>query len=76
MNMFVGKREEVKVMGKWVKAIKINAYTKVPGEKKKNGTISFWYSDDSIRRLLDFKANVKIGHVEGKLIEYHAGKQF
>jgi hypothetical protein len=76
MTMSVEKKEEIKVMGKWVKSIKINAFTRVPGEKKKNGTISFWYSDDNVKRLLDFKANVKIGHVEGKLIEYHAGKHF
>jgi hypothetical protein len=76
MTMNVEKREKIKIMGKWVKAIKLNAYTVIPGEKKKNGTISFWYSDDSVKKLLDFKANVKIGHVEGKLIEYQAGKHY
>jgi hypothetical protein len=76
MTMTVEKKEEIKLLGKWIKAIKINAFTIVPGEKKKNGTISFWYSDDSEKKLLKFKANVKIGHVEGTLIEYHAGRHY
>ena len=76
MTMKVEKKETIKIMGKWTKAIKLAAYTQVPGEKKKNGVINFWYSDDEKRLLLDFKAKVKIGNVEGKLIEYKPGKAY
>lgn len=73
MTMKVEKKESIKIMGKWRKAFKLVASTKVPGENKNNGEINFWYSDDERRLLLDFKAKVKIGNVEGKLIEYKAG---
>ncbi|GAB4013650.1 MAG: hypothetical protein Fur0010_10680 [Bdellovibrio sp.] len=66
--------EEIEVMDKKIKAIKLEAETQFPGVLKKSGDINFWYSADSARKLLMFKAKVKIGTVEGNLIEYVEGK--
>lgn len=71
--MVVGE-EEIKVMGKKVKAIKLAAETHFPGVLKKSGDIHFWYSADKLRKLLKFTAKVKIGTVEGILVDYAEGK--
>ncbi len=76
MTMSVEKKEEIKIMGKWHKAVKVNAFTVLAGKNKKNGQVSFWYSDDSIKKLLSFKAKVKIGNVEGEMIEYRPGQKY
>ncbi len=68
------KFEEIKVLGKWVNAIKVKAETHFPGVLKKKGDISFWYSADSNHRLLKFEAKVKIGSIQGELVEYNSGR--
>lgn len=70
----VAGEEEISIMGKKIKAIKLEAETQFPGVLKKSGDINFWYSADAKRKLLMFKAKVKIGSVEGKLIEYSEGE--
>jgi len=65
--------EEIKVMGKWVKALKIKAETRFPGVLSKKGDIVFYYSNDNVRKLLKFRAKVKIGSVEGELVSYKKG---
>jgi hypothetical protein len=67
--------EEVKVMGKWVKAIKIKAETRFPGVLSKKGDIIFYYSNDPIKKLLKFKAKVKIGSIEGVLVDFKEGRK-
>ncbi|PIK14931.1 DUF3108 domain-containing protein [Halobacteriovorax sp. JY17] len=73
MKMEVEKIEEIKIMGKWINAYKIKAETRFPGVLSKRGDINFWFSTDKFRKILKFKANVKIGAIEGELVEYTQG---
>lgn len=73
MKMEVEKIEEIKIMGKWTNAYKIKAETRFPGVLSKKGDINFWFSTDKYRKILKFKANVKIGAIEGELVEYSQG---
>ena len=73
MKMEVEKIEEIKIMGKWTNAYKIKAETRFPGVLSKKGDINFWFSADKYRKILKFKANIKIGSVEGELVEYTQG---
>lgn len=73
MKMEVEKIEEIKIMGKWIKAFKIKAETRFPGVLSKKGDINFWFSTDKYRKILKFKANVKIGAIEGELVDYSQG---
>ena len=66
--------ESLKVDGKWVSAIRINAETRFPGVLEKKGDIRFWYSNDKTRRLLKFQADVKIGSIKGELVDYAPSK--
>ena len=76
LKILVEGKEEIQVGDKTFQAIKINAETRFPGVLEKKGDILFWYSDDKIRTLLKFEAQVKIGAVEGELIEYIPGETF
>lgn len=73
LSMEVDKVDNIKVMDKWVDALKIKAETHFPGVLKKSGDINFWYSAGDTKRLLKFEAKVKIGSIEGELIEYKEG---
>ncbi len=64
--------ESLKVRGKWIDAIRVDAETRFPGVLEKKGDIRFWYSNDKKRRLLKFQADVKIGSIKGDLVEYQA----
>lgn len=74
LSMEVDKIENIKVMGEWVDALKIKAETHFPGVLKKSGDINFWYSAGDMKKLLKFEAKVKIGSIEGELIEYKEGE--
>lgn len=65
--------EEVKVQGKWIQALKVKAETKFPGVLEKRGDILFWFDTTELRRPVKFQAKVKIGSIEGLLIDYKAG---
>lgn len=73
MKMKVEKIETIEVMGKDISALRINAVTRFPGVLKKKGDIIFWYSNDKYRKLLKFEAKVKIGSIEGELLNYTRG---
>ena len=62
-------REVVKVLGENVRAIKVSATNSLSGKKKK-GKMIFWFADDGIRRLLKMSGDIKIGHIEGELVDY------
>ena len=74
LDMKVIKHESIKVNGKYVPAIKIKAKTRFPGVLKKKGDILFWYSRSKERKLLKFEAKVKIGSIEGDLVDYKPGQ--
>ena len=74
LKLKVERTEEIEVMDKDVKAIRINAETRFPGVLEKKGDILFWFSADEKKKLLKFEAQVKIGSVGGELVEYVAGK--
>ena len=65
--------ETVTIMNKEIKAIKLRCETHFPGVLQKSGDINFWYSADEARRLLKFQAKVKIGSINGELVEYTPG---
>lgn len=67
--------DNIVVNGKNMDAIKVKAETNFPGVLKKSGDIIFWYGKDEHRRLLKFQAKVKLGSINGELIEYKAGKK-
>lgn len=74
LKIAVEGQETIDVNGKDIKAIRINAETRFPGVLEKKGDILFWYSSDETKRLLKFEAQVKIGAVEGELIDYVPGQ--
>jgi hypothetical protein len=74
LTIKVTGRETIEVNGKKISAIRLDAETQFPGVLSKKGDITFWYSDDQSRRLLKFGGKVKIGTVEGELIEYSSGQ--
>lgn len=75
LKLKVEEIENIKVQGKTVSAIRVNAQTRFPGVLKKKGDIIFWYSNDDYRRLLRFQAKVKIGSINGELVEYKEGQR-
>lgn len=75
LKIKVEGKETIDVNGKEIKAIRLNAETHFPGVLEKKGDILFWYSADEQKRLLKFKAHVKIGAVEGELVDYVPGKE-
>lgn len=66
--------EKIEILGQDVETFKVKAVTQFPGVLKKRGDIVFWFSKDSLKRLLKFEAKVKIGSVKGELIDYRPGK--
>lgn len=75
MKMEVEKIERIKVMGEWQDAYRLKAETRFPGILSKKGDIIFWFSADKYRKILKFKANVKIGAIKGELVDYKKGNQ-
>lgn len=67
--------ETIDVMDTETSAIKIKAETHFPGVLKKSGDIFFWYSNDDLRKLLKFQAKVKIGSLQGEIVEYKPGEK-
>lgn len=75
IKVAVDKIEKITIQEKEISAIKVRAETQFPGVLKKNGDIHFWYSNNADRKLLKFQAKVKIGSINGELIEYKPGKR-
>lgn len=75
MDMKYERSEVIEIMDKDVKAIRLEAQMLFPGLMKKKGRITFWYSNDEVRRILKFEAKVKIGSIEGELVDYKAGQK-
>ncbi len=55
-------------------AYRINAITQYPGVLKANGEAVFWISKDDKKQLLKFQAKVKLGPIEGELVDLTDGK--
>ena len=70
LKMTVIGEEKIDVAGKTWDALKVKTETHFPGVLKKRGDIIFWYSADKLRRLLKFKAKVKIGSLHGEMVSY------
>ncbi len=75
MDMKYERKEVIEIMDKDVKAIRLEAQMLFPGLMKKKGRITFWYSADEVRKILKFEAKVKIGSIEGELVDYKAGQK-
>jgi hypothetical protein len=65
----VDKYEVLTINNKKYDALRIKAETEFPGVLKKRGDILFWYSADQAKKLLKFSAQVKIGRLDGVLVE-------
>lgn len=75
LKMKIEAIDEIRVMGEFVKAYRIEAETRLPSElSKKPGRMTIWVSADERKRLLKFSASVKFGSIEGILEEYSAGQ--
>jgi hypothetical protein len=75
LKVHVAELDEVDFDGEDIPALKLVAETHFPGVLKKKGDITFWYSNDKLRRLLRFEAKVKVGTLKGEMLEYTAGKR-
>ncbi len=66
------KANETISVGKYsnIPSLKINVYNKYSGELSKQGDMVFWISNDKYRRLIQVKADSKIGAIYGKLSSY------
>ena len=62
--------EKIKVQDKWEEAYRLKVETRFPGVLSKKGDIIFWYSSDAKKRFLKFEAKVKIGSIDGELVDY------
>ncbi len=76
IKIVVEKKEMLDTPLGEVEAYRLSAETHFPGVLEKQGDIIFWYSADSYRKLLGFKAKVKIGSVEGEIVEYTSGVKY
>ncbi|MGZ3809104.1 MAG: DUF3108 domain-containing protein, partial [Bacteriovorax sp.] len=65
--------ETITVNDKDVRAFRLKAETHFPGVLQKSGDINFWYAADEGKRLLKFQAKVKIGSINGELVDYKPG---
>lgn len=74
LKAVVDAEETIEVAGERVPAFRIKAETNFPGVLKKRGDILFWISSGEDRRILKFKAKVKIGSIEGELTRYEPPK--
>lgn len=74
LKMDVEQIEEISIMKKRVPAYRVRAVTRFPGVLERRGDILFWFSADEQKKLLKFRASVKIGAIEGELIEYKPGQ--
>lgn len=70
-------KDNIKVMGKWRDAIRIDTIAHPPksDKKKSKSIISFWYSKDSERIFLKLKAKLKFGSIEGEIEELIPGRR-
>ncbi|MCO4792758.1 MAG: DUF3108 domain-containing protein [Bacteriovoracaceae bacterium] len=75
MTMKFVKTETIEIMDRNTEVIKLEAEMILPGLMKKKGKVTFWYSNDEVRKLLKFEAKVKIGSIEGELVDYKAGQK-
>jgi hypothetical protein len=73
LKMEVETIEEVRVMRQRIPAYRVRAITRFPGVLERRGDILFWFSADDKKRLLRFRANVKVGAIEGELTDYQPG---
>lgn len=74
LKMEVERIEEVRVMRQRIPAYRVRAETRFPGVLERRGDILFWFSADDKKRLLRFRANVRIGAIEGELTDYKPGR--
>lgn len=51
------------------KSIRIHATTQYTGETLKSGDLTFWFSDDEKRTLLEAKAKIKLGSVTAEIVK-------
>ncbi len=65
--------ETVSINGNDMKTFRLKAETHFPGVLQKSGDINFWYSADEYRNLVKFQAKVKIGSINGELVEFKPG---
>lgn len=69
----IAAKEEISTaVGKRM-AYKVNAVTQYPGVLKSDGEASFWFSADDKKQLLKFEAKVKLGTIDGVLVEINNG---
>ena len=86
LKVRVEKKERIHISGKEEEAFRLKIsrgekpligkpkareLTKGPAQQKKG--ILFWYSADSMRKLLKFEAKIKIGFLKGELVEFKKG---
>lgn len=66
------KEEITTAVGKRM-AYRVNAVTQYPGVLKSDGEAAFWFSADDKKQLLKFEAKVKLGTIDGVLVEINNG---
>lgn len=69
----IASKEEIgTAIGKRM-AYRVNAITQYPGVLKSDGEAIFWFSADDKKQLLKFEAKVKLGSIDGVLVEINNG---
>ncbi|MBT3585218.1 MAG: DUF3108 domain-containing protein [Halobacteriovoraceae bacterium] len=77
VKMKVARRETIEVLDKDERAIRVETEARsITEPHKKKSYITFWYSDDSSRRLLELEAKIKLGSISGTLSSYKAGRPY
>lgn len=76
LKAVVDKKEEINTPIGKRQAYKINATTHYPGVLSSKGEATFWFSADEQRQLLKFAAKVKLGTIEGDIIEAKDGTPY
>lgn len=70
----VAKTEKVETKLGVKDAFRLNAITQYPGVLKANGEAIFWISADEKKQILKFQAKVKLGSIDGELVDLIDGK--
>ncbi len=62
--------EKIHIMGKTVDAVKLRATNEIPGVDDKKDDMQIWFAADHDHRLLKFNTKIKLGSLEGEIVQY------
>lgn len=75
MSVKVEGTQDLAVGKKTVKCLRLTIITKYDSSLAKQGTMTFWISQDSYRAFIKSEADLKIGSIRANLVSYQIGSE-